>query len=357
MKKAQRRQAPTWRAEKLAPTDGADEGDTVLLSSAHDRKQPLLVFHRAILCPPLLPSTMSPPTLRLSLQVIPVRRRLKHPFRSLLKKIRATLNIKTRNTSEPFKLPYLPSELWGVIIQHACLLYHDPLDTSQELSFLDSSSAQLATYRASMTLKKNLSLVSHEWNDYARRYLYEFVWISRAVQAKALARTLLLEYIDDTRSSGKYIRRLHIETSVLERCAPADLRTILEYAPHLNIYSDHRSVQRSLYDNMPDPRCSPEEILKLVIRPKIRRLSWTTYDDVPFQLRMTPLLQNLTIGLEYLELSSVSSSFRPSLSNSLSQAPDIDALQMSAQLPSLRALKLSLDNSTFAVLASWDMPP
>ncbi|KAI0329647.1 hypothetical protein GY45DRAFT_854246 [Cubamyces sp. BRFM 1775] len=265
-------------------------------------------------------------------------------------------------TAEPprLRIPYIPPEVWGIVIQHACLFHHDPLDTSHELSFLESPSTQLATYRASMTTKKNLALVSKQWNALARSFLYEFVWISRAAQAKALARTLLMEYVENLSSSGKFIRRLHIETPALERCAPADLRTILDYSPHICIYSDHHSVQRSVYEDAPDPRCSPEEILKLVAHPKIRRLSWTSYDDVPFELRMAPLGSNLTTRLEYLELSTRSPSL-PNLStilsgSSSSASSDFEHLQMNVHLPALRALKVSLDNNTFAVLASWDMP-
>ncbi|KAI0371443.1 hypothetical protein BV20DRAFT_1051471 [Pilatotrama ljubarskyi] len=283
-------------------------------------------------------------------------------MRALLVRIRSKLRRTKIQEPEPvrIRLPFIPPELWGIIIQHACLFNHDPLDTSHELSFLESPSTQLATYRASMATKKSLSLVSKQWNALTRSFLYEFVWISRAAQAKALARTLLMEYVENLPSSGKHIRRLHIETPALERCAPADLRTILDYSPHLYIYSDHHSVQRSVYDDSPDPRCSPEEILKLVVHPKIRRLSWTSYDDVPFELRMAPLGSNLTTRLEYLELSSRSPSL-PNLStilsgSSSSSSSDFGHLQMNVQLPALRALKVSLDNNTFAVLASWDMP-
>ncbi|KIP05426.1 hypothetical protein PHLGIDRAFT_152532 [Phlebiopsis gigantea 11061_1 CR5-6] len=127
---------------------------------------------------------------------------------------------------------------------------------------------------------------------------------------------------------------------------------ILELAPNLSIYSDHHSVQRSLYDDGPDPRCSPEAILKLVANPKLRRLSWTSYGDAPFQQRMTPLLTNLAVHLEYLELSSCSPNFR----SIFAQPSDSLRTRMDVRLPSLRALKVSLDNNTFAVLSSWDMP-
>ncbi|TFY77574.1 hypothetical protein EWM64_g6435 [Hericium alpestre] len=50
-----------------------------------------------------------------------------------------------------------------------------------------------------------------------KTYLYEFMWISRAVQAKTLVHMLLLEGMEGMGSSGHFIRRLHIEMPVLER--------------------------------------------------------------------------------------------------------------------------------------------
>ena len=266
-----------------------------------------------------------------------------------------------RYRSRPsLKLPHIPPELWAVIIQHACLFDYDPLDTSQELSFLESStSTQLATYRAAMRVKLSLSLVSKEWNAFTRPFLFEFVWISRASQAKYLARTLLEEFCasQGLLCSGKYLRRLHIETPALERCNPTDLRVILDYSPQLFIFSDHHSVQRNLLTGEQDPRDSPEEILRLVAHPKIRRLSWTCYDDTPFELRMHPLETNLATRLEYLELSCCSPNFRSIVAESLTHPHSRGAtIDMNVSLPSLRALKVSLDNNTFAALASWDMP-
>jgi hypothetical protein len=243
---------------------------------------------------------------------------------------------------------YLPMELWGVIIKHACLAYFDPLDTTHELSFLEDSSSLLDTYRVAIKDKLTCCFVSRQWNAYATEFLYEFIWISSASQAKSLAHSLLLQALQRTPSHGHYIRRLHIETPVLELCAPADLRSILENAPGLCIYSDHHSIQRSLYDG----RYSSEAILKLVAQPRIRRLSWTCYNDAPLQPRLIPLWTNLAANLEFLELSSPDASAailpvvvaKPGSSN-------IDVC-----LPSLRALRLSLDDDAFAVLASWDMP-
>ncbi|KAL6303286.1 hypothetical protein BKA93DRAFT_346419 [Sparassis latifolia] len=253
---------------------------------------------------------------------------------------------------QPASVPYIPPEVWGLIIHHACLLDYDPLVSISQLSFLDSAASHLACYRAVMRIKTTLSLVCQSWHHFAQPYLFEFVWISSAAQAKVLARTLLIEYISssDHGTSGKYIRRLHIETPALERCAPADLRTILEYSPNISVYSDYHSVQRGVGDGAADPRCSPEAILRLVTHPKMRRLSWTSYDDLPFELRMSPFLTNVATRLEYLELSSRSSTLR-------GPSPDhVEFPAMAVCLPSLRALKVSLDNNTFAVLASWDMP-
>lgn len=204
-----------------------------------------------------------------------------------------------------------------------------------------------------MREKLTCSRVCRQWRAYAVQYLFEFIWISSASQAKQLAHTLIMHSLQASgRTFGSFIRRIHIQTPVLERCAPADLLSILECAPGLSIYSDYHSVQRSLYDDGPDPRCSPEAILKLVANPKLRRLSWTSYGDAPFQQRMTPLLTNLAVHLEYLELSSCSPNFR----SIFAQPSNSTQTQMDVHLPSLRALKVSLDNNTFAVLSSWDMP-
>lgn len=228
-----------------------------------------------------------------------------------------------------------------------------------------------------MALKTTLALVCKAWNDFVRMGLYEFVWISRAAQAKALARTLLMEYVErkkalqartegrmgqkDRISSGCYVRRLHIETPILERCNPADIRTILDYTPSLYIYSDHHSLQRSMFNDCPDPRSTPEEILRLIAHPKLRRLGWTTYGSVPFSQRISPLINGHTdlTRLQYLELSCWSPNPHSVFPESLSDANSRHlALKhpMFLSLPSLKALKVSLDNNTFATIASWDMP-
>lgn len=252
----------------------------------------------------------------------------------------------------------LPPEIWHIIIREATFMTPDPLDTTNELSFLEATSLHLPAYRASMRFKMALSLVCKRWNAFVKPFLYEFVWISRAQQAKALAHTLLLEFVDGTGSSGRFLRRLHIETPVLERCAPADLHTILEYSPQLTVYTDHQSVQRNRYDIPTDPRCRPERLLSLLAHPRsqLRRLSWTNYDDQPFQQRMSPLQQMRTMRLEYLELSSCSPNFRTLFPN-FTPGTGIDGMaEMPMQLPALKSLKVSVDNDMFAALATWDMP-
>ena len=180
------------------------------------------------------------------------------------------------------------------------------------------------------------------------------MWIRRAGQAKALARTLLTQNIVDGKvPSGLYIRRLHMDTKVLERCAVADIRTILDYAPNLVMYSDFHSVRRHRYDEAPDPRCTPEQMFETLAHPKnqLKRLSWTNYnDDSPFPFHISPVLQRASSSLEYLELSSSNFYFPPT--------EDLNALlpSMVVTLPALRSLKVTLDNVTFAVLASWEMP-
>jgi hypothetical protein len=49
----------------------------------------------------------------------------------------------------------------------------------------------------------------------------------------------------DTCAIGRHIRRLHIETHSLDRCAPEDLLKILAHAPALQVFSDHQSIRRT----------------------------------------------------------------------------------------------------------------
>ncbi|KAK7689299.1 hypothetical protein QCA50_007090 [Cerrena zonata] len=87
----------------------------------------------------------------------------------------------------------------------------------------------------------------------------------------------------------------------------------------------------------------------------MRRLSWTSYDNVPFHIRMGPLPIILSAQLEYVELSSWISNVHKELTDPSHQLVKRE-LQMPVCLPSLCALKASLGNTTFAILARWNMP-
>ncbi|KAG6816568.1 hypothetical protein H0H87_004928 [Tephrocybe sp. NHM501043] len=211
---------------------------------------------------------------------------------------------------------------------------------------------RLAYYRTTMHTKTVLTLVCKDWHAYAQDVLYEFVWISRATEARALARTLT------GTGSGKFIKHLHIETPTLERCDPADLRTILECAPGLEVYSDYRSVRRNIYNEKCDSRSSPRELLSVLAHPNnsLRRLSWTNYDDISFHLHMSPMLETTAANLEFLELTFCSTHL-----HALASSSSVDCLlytpdNITLTLPALRSLKVTLDNATFAVLATWTMP-
>ncbi|KAJ6562770.1 hypothetical protein DFH09DRAFT_1159585, partial [Mycena vulgaris] len=169
-------------------------------------------------------------------------------------------------------LPELPPELWILILEYSTypsLSSPFASSPSASLEFLApaltpapsflapaltpaSLAPRLAHYRASMRHKRNLALVSREWNAYAQPVLYAFVWLASSAQASRLALTLLCQACclpppasasssspasasaaaaaassPAAQTAGRFIRRLHIETPALGRCAPADLRTIL----------------------------------------------------------------------------------------------------------------------------------
>lgn len=206
-----------------------------------------------------------------------------------------------------------------------------------------------------MRRKTALTLVCKAWHAYAQEVLFEFVWVSRASEARALAALLLRD--GPGGSNGNYIRRLHIETSPLERCCPVDLRTILDHAPRLVVYSDYRSVRRSFHDR--SCTSSPQQLLSTLAHPNnsLKRLSWTNYDDISFHLTMSPMLETTAAKLEFLELNFCSThlhSMFPSFSSPLCVPPESDSITLT--LPALRSLKVTLDNATFTVLSKWSMP-
>ncbi|KAG6807860.1 hypothetical protein H0H92_006191, partial [Tricholoma furcatifolium] len=278
---------------------------------------------------------------------------------------RATPPTTTQHTQHQQPLPHLPPELWSLIFRYAASSTPDP----RPVSFLSLAHShchlhqRLQHYRATMATKATLTLLSKSSLPFAQDVFFEFVWISCAREARALAH--VLSGTGPSAGCGKYIRRLHIETPTLERCDPKDLRTILDYAPRLEVYSDYRSVRRSNYQEDPrgpPSRSSPRELLSALAHPNnsLRRLSWTNYDDFSFHLHMSPMLETTAAHLEFLELTfcathlqSVAKSSSPSSSlESLLSSPD----QITLTLPALRSLKVTLDNATFEVLASWTMP-
>ncbi|KXN83437.1 hypothetical protein AN958_01451 [Leucoagaricus sp. SymC.cos] len=259
-------------------------------------------------------------------------------------------------------LPYLPPEIWMHILRFAAEDQfagpHGHLDAS--VSFLDTSSShsdllrRLTAYRLSLHCRAVLSRVCRAWHAMAQELLYEFVWVSRARQAKALAGT-----IARNKELGATIRRLHIETPTLERCDPSDLRTIIDNSPRLAAYSDYRSIRRQ-------PHSSPDHLLSSLARPgnKLKRLSWTNYDYdrrdqsgcISFFLRLSPALGMAASDLDYLELSLcatdlVSPNFPSIFPNTAISGPG-----PVVHLPALRTLKLTLDNIAFSVLSQWSMP-
>lgn len=196
--------------------------------------------------------------------------------------------------------------------------------------------------------------------------IYEFIWISSGAQAKSLASNLLheilVEHVGLSECSGRFIRRLHIETPTHQRCDPTDIRTILAYAPHLTTYSDHISVRCNAtvlaIGNAHALRVGigPEEMFSALAHPgnKLRHLSWTNYDyNNPFHMHMSPMLQNHTsVHLEYLELT------LPQYCDPNSSLHDLHNYPppSNVSLPALRSLKATLDNVTFEILSQWHMP-
>lgn len=281
-------------------------------------------------------------------------------------------------------LPDLPTELWLVILRLASSssTFFSPSQSPHAVSFLDFPHAhdnfalRNASYQRSISQKLLFTQVCKAWHAYTQELLLEFVWISKASQASALAALLA-----SNPNKGVYILRLHIETLTFGRCCPNDIMTILANASRLVVYSDYRSIRR------PSPASSNSpQLLDALAQPgtghSLRRLSWTNYstlegggeDNVSFCLRMSPLLTSAGIAanLEFLELTFCSTHLqsmlpkRPRTSTSAllpsnTDCPSLTSTQttdapITLSLPALRSLKVTLDNATFLVLATWDMP-
>ncbi|KAF9258158.1 hypothetical protein L218DRAFT_964759 [Marasmius fiardii PR-910] len=273
-------------------------------------------------------------------------------------------------------LPNLPPELWVMIIRysagsfgygHGEKSFRDQANASNSVYIAGpSTTIPLLTrseYLTSISQKMSCSLVSKRWNAYTAEVLYEYIWLSRARQAKALALTLLCQVcaspivhpsIYSTASSGsaganggtgtythypalsnskanqtstssqcgRHIRVLHLDTPTLDRCNPLDIRVILDYAPNLLAYCDFKSLRRNLFEEVRDPRGSVEGLLKALgvgkrtpdERSLLKRLSWTCYSTDSITMSSFAV-SCITTSLEYLEMdfsgmeSSISSFF------------------------------------------------
>ena len=274
-------------------------------------------------------------------------------------------------TVQTRRLPVLPPEVWLQIFRFATEddTRFTPIDfpaktsDTNEISFLhfphphSDTDVRLEYYLRSIKRKHDILKVCKQWSIIGLEVLYETIWIFKPAQAHTLAKALSCETDEDACSihdpqKGHYIKRLHIETPVRERCSPSDLRIIIDNAPCLEIYTDYRSVRTSVYASSSSDPASPLQLLYALTHADsvLRRLSWTNYDDMSFHLRLFPLLSNIAANLEYLELTFCNMDIH-NLREPLRGDPG-----PSLTLPSLLALKVCLHDATLAVLATWDLP-
>ncbi|PFH46330.1 hypothetical protein AMATHDRAFT_7957 [Amanita thiersii Skay4041] len=301
------------------------------------------------------------------------------PLRPILSIFRArkSKHATNQSTSQPPQtrplLPELPPELWVHIFRFAVSTSsgsYNPLsyppDTSDEpISFLtfphshSHFSQRLQHYYSSMREKLILTKVCKAWRKFAQQILYEFIWLSKNIQATTLATTLLRQ--DDIRlpsdirtpNLGHFIKHLHIETPTMGRCCPSDLRVIIDRAPCLTVYSDYRSVRRNVFTSQSRDPWSPSQLFEAVAHPSnsLKRLSWTNYDDGSFLSTLPDQLIHAAPTLEFLELTYCTAD----LHNPQTPLPLRDP-STQLTLPNLTSLKVTLNNATLSVLAHWHMP-
>ncbi|KIY61040.1 hypothetical protein CYLTODRAFT_333105, partial [Cylindrobasidium torrendii FP15055 ss-10] len=239
----------------------------------------------------------------------------------------------------------LPPEIWILVLRFATLSNSNPVDAARAVSFLDpphSFQLRLAAYHTSMRQKLCLALVCRQWHSWTSEFLYEYVWISRSQHAAKLERTM-----SSSGLYGQWIRRVHVESqSPFDKCNPADLRTILDHAPNLEIYSDHRSIRLSVMSiNKPsvkldeEKKCKPDDLFNFLPN-KLRKLSWTTYECMP----SFAVLEHLTFLELHFHVPVDAMNARPTLPN------------QALSLPHLQSLQTSLNAKDFSLLASWDLP-
>ncbi|KAF7351956.1 hypothetical protein MVEN_01157700 [Mycena venus] len=246
-------------------------------------------------------------------------------------------------------LPELPPELWILILEYSTYPSSPTGDSPSADTYAPrpfpraprllplppaltpaSLAPRLAHYRHTMRHKRTLTLVSKQWHQYAQPVLYSSIWISRSAQAKALALTLLCQAC--CLSPRIWARHAHERRPIHTKATRRDAR------------AGAVQPRRSAGDCGLCARVGAVADLlgALAQGGGLRALSWTNYDD--------PALVGLGVGLgmgvglgvahmgatlEYLELNFVS---------------------VGSPSPALRTLKLALDNATFAVLSTWEMP-
>ncbi|KAF8147478.1 hypothetical protein B0H34DRAFT_669518 [Crassisporium funariophilum] len=195
-------------------------------------------------------------------------------------------------------------------------------------------------YEAGLGAKRGLVRVCRVWASVGVEVVFEYVWIGSAREGRGVAERLGVQRLDNP---GKFIRRLHIETPSMERCSPHDLLLILQHCPLLEIFEDYNSVRR------------PQHPLALSLSP-IVPFSFTSGINPSSSSSSSSCPDpeypgEITIpGLTHLEAKLLSDT-------TLSLLPDpSEPAFYTLTLPSLRALKITLDNPTFAVLSTWSLP-
>jgi len=150
-------------------------------------------------------------------------------------------------------------------------------------------------------------------------------------------------------SSGRYIRHLHVETGTLERCAPMDVRTIVDHAPFLVAFIDRHSIRCSMLGQS-DHQHSSSTLINSLSRSRnmLHRLTWTNYGSVPIHISMRSLFASPYVPLRLLELFSSSPGFHP--------YSEVGDTRVAISLPHLHSLKVAVDDVTFGILSTWEMP-
>ncbi|KAF9031608.1 hypothetical protein BJ165DRAFT_1358244, partial [Panaeolus papilionaceus] len=167
---------------------------------------------------------------------------------------------------------------------------------------------------------------------------------------------------------GTYIKRLHVETLPLDKCSPHDLLLILQHCPNLEVFEDWRSVRRAMFRLVVggDERVpfASEGMGRHVAARPLKRVCWTNYDyDVGDFERggglggseMGMSTPTLGMGVSGASLANLELELQMNGTSSTSMH-DAQAQSYTLTLPALSSLKATLDNATFFILSTWDLP-